>query len=82
MRDDEQDSAETTDRESGTKSLLAEAAEHPGATAALVVCIVGGAALAGLYMPESTSLPRRVTGGAVMGGMSWLLVMVGRLLGG
>jgi len=63
-------------------SLFAEARRHPVPTIALVLCIVAGAVLCGLFMPESISLPRRVAGGAVMGGMSWLLVMVGRLIGG
>jgi hypothetical protein len=63
-------------------SLWTEARQHPAATAALAVCVVAGAALCALYLPESISLPRRIGGGAVMGGMSWLLVMVGRIIGG
>ena len=63
-------------------SLRNEARQHPVATGALALCIVAGAVLCGLYLPESISLPRRVAGGAVMGGMSWLLVMVGRIIGG
>ena len=59
-----------------------DAKAHPGASAALVACIVLGALLAGFWMPESISLPRRVIGGGLMGGLSWLLVMVGRLIDG
>lgn len=65
-----------------SESLVTEAMRHPAATIALVLCILGGAVLSGLFMPESITLPRRVVGGAVMGGLSWLLVMVGRLIGG
>lgn len=77
---DSSDSAEPAQKRSD--SLLAEAIRHPGATIALALCILGGAALSGLFMPESITLPRRIAGGAVMGGMSWLLVMIGRLIGG
>ena len=48
----------------------------------LVFCIAGGTILAGALIPESISLPRRLLGGAILGGLSWLLVMVGRLIDG
>lgn len=63
-------------------SLLEEARRHPGATVAFALCVVAGIALGGWLLPESISLPRRLAGGAIMGGLSWLLVMVGRLIGG
>lgn len=66
----------------GAFSLFTEARRHPGATVALALCILAGAVLAALMLPESISLPRRIVGGAVMGGLSWLLVMVGRIIGG
>jgi len=66
----------------GAVSILAEARRHPGATIALALCIVAGMALSGLFMPESISLARRVAGGAVMGGLAWLTVMIGRVIGG
>jgi len=68
--------------EDGAFSLLTEARRHPGATLALALCIVAGMILCAFLLPESISLPRRIAGGAVMGGMSWLIVMVGRIIGG
>lgn len=64
------------------ESLLDEALRHRLGTAALVLCIVGGAAIGAFHLPESIDLVRRVLGGALLGGVSWLLVMVGRLIGG
>lgn len=74
--------SEPTENERGVESLLDEAMQHRLATAALLLCIVAGAAIGGLYLPESIGLLRRVLGGALMGGVSWLLVMVGRIIGG
>ncbi len=77
---DARDDPEADER--GGESLFAEAMRHRLATAALLLCIVAGAAIGGLYVPESIGLPRRVLGGALLGGVSWLLVMMGRIIGG
>ena len=82
MQEDPGDGAVETERASGPRAWIAESKDHPLATAALVFCILGGAILAGTLMPESISWPRRVLGGAILGGLSWLLVMVGRLIDG
>jgi len=66
----------------GDESLFDEAMRHRLGTAALVLCIAGGAAIGAFYLPESIGLVRRILGGALLGGVSWLLVMVGRLIGG
>ena len=71
-----------TKRPAGPRAWIAESKDHPAATAALVFCIAGGTILAGALIPESISLPRRLLGGAILGGLSWLLVMVGRLIDG
>ena len=71
-----------TKRPSGPRAWIAESKDHPAATAALVFCIIGGAILSGALMPESISMPRRIVRGAILGGLSWLLVMVGRLIDG
>jgi hypothetical protein len=42
--------------------------------------MLGGATLCAVALPESISLPRRILGGLLVGGLSWLLVMMGRLL--
>ncbi|MDG2049874.1 MAG: hypothetical protein P8M78_06905 [Myxococcota bacterium] len=82
MEDDSSTEKHQNERPSGPRAWLAESKDHPVATTALVLCIVAGAILAGVFMPESISPPRRVIGGGIMGGLSWLLVMVGRLIDG
>ena len=82
MQQGPEDGEAETKRASGPRAWIAESKDHPAATAALVFCILGGTILAGSLMPESISLPRRVLGGAILGGLSWLLVMVGRLIDG
>jgi hypothetical protein len=73
---------DSTANHGNDESLLDEVRRHRLGTAALVLCIVGGAAIGAFYLPESIGLVRRVLGGALLGGVSWLLVMVGRLIGG
>ena len=82
MEDDPSKEEQQNGRSSGPRSWLAESKDHPVATSVLVLCMVGGAILAGLLMPESISPPRRIIGGGIMGGLSWLLVMFGRVLEG
>lgn len=55
---------------------------HPIATATLGASILLGALGCAVFLPESISMPRRITGGLLLGGLSWLLVMMGRLLDG
>jgi len=61
-------------------TLIAVARAHPGLTAALVGCMVAGSLLAWFFLPTDISEFRRVLGGALLGLLSWLLVMMGRLL--
>lgn len=82
MTDDFEARDDPDAREQESESLFAEAMRHRLATAALLACIVAGAAIGGLYLPDSIGLPRRVLGGALLGGVSWLLVMMGRIIGG
>jgi hypothetical protein len=81
-RDDDAHDRSAEDAAPRAFSLLEEARRHPGATLAFGLCVVAGVVLGGWLLPESISLPRRLAGGAIMGGLSWLLVMVGRLIGG
>ena len=64
------------------ESLLAEVLRHPLPSLLFVCCVLLGAVLATFYLPEDIALARRVVGGAILGGLSWLLVMVGRIIGG
>lgn len=64
------------------RSLLDSAARHPIATATLIASAAGGSLLAVALIPaDELSLLRRALGGALLGGLSWLLVMVGRAIG-
>jgi hypothetical protein len=82
MRTDPEIRGNPAESERNAESLFDEAMQHPLATAALVLCIIAGAAIGSLFLPESIGLLRRVLGGGLMGGVSWLLVMMGRLIGG
>jgi len=54
-------------------------AAHPLASAAFAGCVILGAVLAYSFLGEDFSVIRRIVGGALLGGLGWLLVMVGRL---
>jgi hypothetical protein len=62
-------------------SLIERARRHPIATSTLAASILLGGVICALFLPESISLPRRISGGLLLGGLSWLLVMMGRILG-
>jgi len=46
-----------------------------------MACVIAGATLGAAYLPESLSMPRRLLGGALLGGLSWLIPSFGRLIG-
>ena len=56
------------------------ARESPLATAALALSIIAGAIIGYAFIGEDLSATRRVLGGALAGGGSWLLVMFGRVI--
>ena len=62
-------------------SLLETVRRHPLRAIALSACIVAGGVLGSMYLPESLSMPRRVLGGALLGGLSWLIPSFGRIIG-
>lgn len=70
---------EETER-SGAATLIAVARDHPVLTGTLFLLMVVGATLSWLFLPGDLSGFRRIAGGALLGGLSWLLVMMGRLL--
>ena len=65
---------------SGTSTLMAVARAHPVLTAALLGCMMAGSFLAWFFLPAEISDLRRILGGALLGLLSWLLAMMGRLL--
>jgi hypothetical protein len=65
---------------SGFSTLIDVARAHPGLTGALACSMVIGSCLAWFFMPTDISDLRRILGGALLGLLSWLLVMMGRLL--
>ncbi len=68
----------STEPEAG---LLATARAHPGMTATLVLSVVIGAYAGFEVIPAESYAPaRRIVGGGLLGGLSWLLVMVGRII--
>ena len=69
-----------TKSRSGVAALTALAQDHPFLTGTLVLLMLAGAILAWLFLPEDISGLRRIAGGALLGGLSWLLVMMGRML--
>ena len=63
------------------EGLLATIRSQPLRAGTLALCVIAGATLGLLYIPEEAlSVPRRLFGGALLGGLSWLLVMVGRVI--
>jgi hypothetical protein len=65
----------------GAGSLMDYANENPLATAALGLCVVAGAVSGYVLIEGDLSATRRILGGALAGAGSWLLVMVGRIIG-
>ena len=55
---------------------------HPLRALLLAACVAAGALIGAHYLPEELSTPRRVLGGALLGGLSWLIPSFGRIIGG
>jgi hypothetical protein len=73
--------AKDAKHEAEAEGLLATIRSQPIRAVTLVLCMIAGATLGLLYIPEEAlSVPRRLFGGALLGGLSWLLVMVGRII--
>ena len=65
------------------RSPLIEALRrHPLRVMGLAACVLLGAALAAALLPGDLSMPRRLLGGALLGGLSWLIPSFGRIIGG
>lgn len=56
------------------------ALDHPLLSAILILCMIAGALLAWAFLPTELSTIRRLIGGALLGLLSWLIVMMGRML--
>jgi len=67
-------------RRSGLRTLIAIARDHPLLVGTLGLLMAAGSIAAWFLMPEEISSIRRILGGALLGMVSWLLVMMGRLL--
>ncbi len=55
---------------------------HPLHASLLAACIVAGALIGAYFLPEELSTLRRILGGALLGGLSWLIPSFGRIIGG
>ena len=64
----------------GEGGLRATVTENPWATATLLASIVLGAAISVHFVTGDLSFVRKLCGGAIFGGLGWLLVMVGRVI--
>ena len=71
---------EEYEKRSGLRTLVAVARDHPFLTGTLGVLMAIGSIAAWFWMPEDIASFRRILGGALLGLISWLLVMMGRLL--
>jgi hypothetical protein len=63
-------------------SLVQALRRHPLRAGSLAACIVAGALLGANFLPEDLSMARRVLGGALLGGFSWLISSFGRIIDG
>ncbi len=69
-----------TDTDSESSSLRSMVKEQPLAAASLIVSMLAGILAAYMLLGDDWAHWRRITGGALAGSGSWLLVMVGRLI--
>ncbi|MEE3325798.1 MAG: hypothetical protein VX252_00515 [Myxococcota bacterium] len=67
-------------KESPLATWIGVARDHPLLSAALMACTVIGALAAWSLLPQEISALRRLVGGALLGVLSWLIVMMGRML--
>lgn len=68
------------DHEVEERSGLRELMSSPAHVAFFVGCVVVGATLSYLLIEGDLSAPRRIVGGALLGGFGWLLAMVHRII--
>jgi hypothetical protein len=62
------------------QSGLREIFSSPVHVAFFVACLIVGATLSYLLVEGDLSGPRRIVGGAIVGGFGWLLAMVHRII--
>ena len=60
--------------------VLRWACSHPARSTTFIACMGVGIVLSLAFLPDDLSLARKILGGALLGGLSWLLPMMGRLL--
>jgi len=75
--DENEAKAVATEGEGGLRGVVAE---NPWATATLLSSIVIGAAISVHFVTGDLSFVRKLCGGAIFGGLGWLLVMMGRVI--
>jgi hypothetical protein len=63
-------------------SLVRIMRRHPLHVALLGACVLSGALIGAHFLPEELSMPRKVLGGALLGGLSWLIPSFGRIIDG
>ena len=70
------DAGAEEDEQSGLQEVLS----HPAHVAFLAGCVIVGAILSYMLIDSGLSAPRRIVGGALIGGFGWLLAMVHRII--
>ena len=70
-----------SDEANGLSGALATAKRHPIMTATVVVGLLGGAVLGGLYLDPEWSLLRRISAGALAGGGSGFFIGATKMIG-
>ncbi len=63
------------------RGLLVMARAHPVITGLMLSCILSGALIGGIWLPEEWLIVRRVAAGAFMGAWVGLLIAAPRMLG-
>ena len=80
MTDEDLEGPKKTSGQRALVSWARVAREHPWLVTALAACMVAGSLLAWHFLPHEISAPRRILGGALLGFLSYLVVMMGRML--